>query len=52
MPFLVFGELLGVNLTMEEGQAAPEYMMNRVRKELHWDTPLATPVWEVRERTS
>ena len=44
---LVFGALLGTTLTLREGSAAPEYMMDRVQKEVHWSTPLAIPVWEV-----
>ena len=47
---VVFGELLGVKLTLEEGPPAPEYMLDPVETELHWNTPLTTPVWEVGER--
>ena len=45
---LVFGQLLGVTLTLTEGPAAPPYMMRRIEKEMSWTKPPDISVWEVR----
>ena len=48
----VFGQLLGVSLSLE-GPAAPEYVMGRVRtNEVHWAGPLEIPVFEAEDAPS
>ncbi len=44
---VVFGELLGVTLTLEEGPAAPPYMMGRIEKEVSWTKNPDIAVYEI-----
>ena len=41
-----FEEKHGLALTLEEGDAAPEYMMGRMEKNVCWTHPPDIPVWE------
>ena len=49
---VVFGHRLGANLTLEEGLAAPQYMMGRIEKEPSWMKPLDIAVYEVRQNSN
>ena len=42
-----FSGQLGVNLTLEEGPAVPEYMMGRIPSDARWAKPEDIPVYEV-----
>ncbi len=44
---VVFGELLGVTLTLEEGPTAPPYMMARIEKEASWTKKPDIAVYEI-----
>jgi len=44
---VVFGELLGVTLTLAEGPAAPPYMMGRIEKEVSWTKKPDIAVYEI-----
>ena len=41
----VFGEKLGATLTLEEGQAAPQYMLAQIDKSVSFTTPPGILVW-------
>ena len=45
----LFGQELGVNLTLAEGLAASPYMMGVVEKEVSWAKPPNIPVFEADE---
>ena len=49
---LLFRRLLGISLTLEEGPAAPQYMMSRVTKEPRWTKPEDIPVYEIRRNSN
>ncbi len=49
---VLFGQELGVTLTLEEGPAVAEYMMGRIEKAPGWTMPLDIPVYEVRQRSN
>ncbi len=42
----IFSEQLNITLTLEEGPAAPPYMMGRVEKEVGWTKKPDIAVWE------
>ncbi len=44
----IFGEKLGIKLTLTEGPVAPGYMMQRIEKEVSWTPAPGIPVWEER----
>ncbi len=44
---VVFGELLGVTLTLEEGPTAPPYMMARIEKESSWTKKPDIAVYDI-----
>ena len=41
----ILSDQLGVELTLDEGQAAPPYMMGRLEKEVNWTKKPDIPVW-------
>ena len=43
----VFGELLGVTLTLAEGPAAPPYMMGLIEKDVSWTKKPNIAVYEI-----
>ncbi len=43
----VFGQELGVTLTLAEGPAAPPYMMGRIEKEVNWTKKPDIAVYEI-----
>ena len=43
----LFGQELGVSLTLTEVHAAPPYMMGRIEKEVGWTKKPDIAVWEV-----
>lgn len=45
---IVFGHLLGVQLTLTEGLVVAPYMMGWIEKEASWTKPLDIPVYEIR----
>ncbi len=48
----LFGQMLGAVLTLEEGPAAPQYMMKHIPKDVHWDKPYDISVYEISDRSS
>ena len=48
----VFGQMLGAALTLEEGPAAPQYMMKRVPKDVQWGKPPHISVYEISDHSS
>ena len=41
----IFQEKFGLNLTLAEGPAAPQYMMGRIEKAVSWTKAPDIPVW-------
>ena len=46
-----FSRKLGVALTLDEGPAAPHYMMALVPTEIRWGNKFDIPVYEARPRS-
>ena len=46
-----FSRKLGVALTLDEGLAAPHYMMALVPTDIHWGNKFDIPVYEARPRS-
>ena len=42
----IFGEKLDLVFTLDAGEAAPEYMMGRIEKNVSWTRPPDIPVWK------
>ena len=45
----IFQEKFGLKLTSIRGQAAPEYMMGHIKKDVNWTPTPNIPLWEERE---
>ena len=48
----IFQEKFGLNLTLVEGPAAPEYMMGRIEKAVSWTKPPDIPVYEAHQNST
>ncbi len=48
----VFGQLLGITLTLTEGLAAPQYMMGRIEKGAAWTKRPGIAVYEISQRSN